>query len=264
MRPGEGITGAAAAERAPVMIAARGPPRPALQALPQPARGAVRVDPRRADPGQGAAGGSAERPDARPARVHGGRDRAPDGDRGPGRAGDREREAVRERAAGGWPSSRRSRRSRRRCPSRSISRSPCGDRARRRWARCGVGRGARPRGRARRVARGPRGRSRRAAAAALEGPADRRARLRPRHALHRRRAEAPRVDREARRRSRSSTGGGHARRARPGDPPPRQEQPPDRRLAPPAPGQLAGDGCARRRSTTRSTGSSPSPPSTRC
>ena len=50
MRPGEGITGSAAEERAPVMIAARGEPRPALQELPEPARGRVRVDPRRADP----------------------------------------------------------------------------------------------------------------------------------------------------------------------------------------------------------------------
>ncbi len=33
MRPGEGITGAAAAERAPVMMPVAGAPRPALQAL---------------------------------------------------------------------------------------------------------------------------------------------------------------------------------------------------------------------------------------
>ena len=51
MRPGEGITGAAAAIGRPVMIAARGPPRPALRVVPQPARGRVRVDPGRARAG---------------------------------------------------------------------------------------------------------------------------------------------------------------------------------------------------------------------
>ena len=51
MRPGEGITGTAAAERAPIAIAAARAPRSALQALPEPARGRVRVDSRGADPG---------------------------------------------------------------------------------------------------------------------------------------------------------------------------------------------------------------------
>ena len=61
MRPGEGITGSAAAERAPVMTA-RGAPRPALQVVPEPARGRVRVDPGRADRrARRAARGSAER-----------------------------------------------------------------------------------------------------------------------------------------------------------------------------------------------------------
>ena len=53
MRPGEGITGVAAAERAPIDDPARRAPRPALQGLPEPARGRVRVDPRRADPRAG-------------------------------------------------------------------------------------------------------------------------------------------------------------------------------------------------------------------
>ena len=70
MRPGEGITGVAAAERAPVMIAGAGPPRPALQGVPEPPGGRVRVDPRRADSRAGHARGSAQRPHARAARVH--------------------------------------------------------------------------------------------------------------------------------------------------------------------------------------------------
>ena len=60
MRPGEGITGTAAAERSPVMIASRRPPRPALQAVPEPPRGGIRVDPRSADP-RAAANGSPAR-----------------------------------------------------------------------------------------------------------------------------------------------------------------------------------------------------------
>ena len=61
MRRGEGITGAAAADRAPVMIAVRRAPRPALQGVPEPARGRLRVDPRRADPGPGEARRRAQR-----------------------------------------------------------------------------------------------------------------------------------------------------------------------------------------------------------
>ena len=82
-----------------------------------------------------------------------------------------------------------------------------------------------------RLARGARRQARDPAAAALEAPADRRARLRPRHAVHRAGGGAARLDRApggdgARARPR-----GHARRARPGDPPPRQEQPADGRVA---------------------------------
>ena len=57
---------------------------------------------------------------------------------------------------------------------------------------------------------------------------------------------------------------GDARRARPGDPPPGEEQPPDRRVAAAAPGARRRRSMRGGRSTTRSTGSSRSPPSTRC
>ena len=61
---GEGITGTAAAERAPVMIAAAGASRPALQAVLEPAGGRVRVDPRGADPRARQARRRAQRPHA--------------------------------------------------------------------------------------------------------------------------------------------------------------------------------------------------------
>ena len=70
--------------------------------------------------------------------------------------------------------------------------------------------------------------------------ADRRARLRPRHAVHRRRARAARLDRAPRGGRARARARGHARRARPGDPPPRQEQPPDRRVAAAAAGARRG------------------------
>ena len=126
------------------------------------------------------------------------------------------------------------------------------------------GRGARARGREDRLAGGPRRRVRGAHAAALEAPADRRARLRPRHAVLRRRRGAARVDRPPRRGRARARARGDARRARPGDPPPGEEQPADRGVAAPA----AGAGRARRPAQgarrTRSTGSSRSPPCTRC
>ena len=99
MRRGEGITGAAAADRAPVMIAAERASRPALQGLPEPARGRLRIDPRRADPRARQARGRAQRPHARAAGVHAGRGRPADDDRGPGGAVDRAREALRAGAA---------------------------------------------------------------------------------------------------------------------------------------------------------------------
>ena len=65
---------------------------------------------------------------------------------------------------------------------------------------------ARARGRQDRLAGGPRRRARGADAAALEAPADRRARRRPRHALHRRRAGSCSRRSRTTPRSRSSTG----------------------------------------------------------
>src|SRR5581483_1247743 len=76
-----------------------GAPRSAVQAVPEPARERVRVDPRRADPGAGEARGRAERADEGAARVLAERDRVARRDRGAGRAVDRAREAVRARAA---------------------------------------------------------------------------------------------------------------------------------------------------------------------
>ena len=77
-----------------------------------------------------------------------------------------------------------------------------------------------------------------AAAAAVARPADRGARRRPRDAVHRRRRRAARVDRDPRRRRARAWAGGDARRARPGDPPSGQEQPADGGLAAAAPGSL--------------------------
>ena len=95
----------------------------------------------------------------------------------------------------------------------------------------GDGGGARARGRADRLAGGACGRPRGAHAAPLEAAPDRRARRRPRLAVLRRRPRAARGDRapcggRARARAR-----GHARRARARDPSPREEQPADGRLA---------------------------------
>ena len=77
-----------------------GASRSAVQALPEPARGRVRVDPRRADPhARRHARGRAQRPHAKAARVHPGRGRAAARDRGAGGAVDRPREALRGGAA---------------------------------------------------------------------------------------------------------------------------------------------------------------------
>ena len=65
MRPGEGITGRGCGGARAGDDPVAGAPRPALQALPEPAGGRVRVDPRRADPRARAARGRAQRPDAR-------------------------------------------------------------------------------------------------------------------------------------------------------------------------------------------------------
>ena len=71
---------------------------------------------------------------------------------------------------------------------------------------------------------------------ALEGPTGRRARLRPRHAVHARGAPPARLHRASRRRRARARAGRPPRRPRSGDPPPGEEQPPDRGLAPQAPG----------------------------
>ena len=93
-----------------------------------------------------------------------------------------------------------------------------------------------------RVAGGPRGRARDPPAAALARPADRRARRRPRDAVHPARPRAARVDRPAGRGRARARPRGDARRARPGDPPPGQEQPADGRVAAAAPGPRRGPG----------------------
>ena len=72
--------------------------------------------------------------------------------------------------------------------------------------------------------------------AALEAAADRRARLRSRHAVLRRRRGAARGDRPPRRSRARARSSGHAWRPRPGDPPPGQEQPADGRVPAPAAG----------------------------
>ena len=74
-------------------------PRPTLQGVPEPARGRLRVDPRRPDPRAREARRRAQRPHPRAARVHAGRGRPADDDRGPGGAVDRAREALRPGAA---------------------------------------------------------------------------------------------------------------------------------------------------------------------
>src|SRR5919202_103943 len=91
-RRGGGRAGAGHAPR-------EGAPRSALQVVPEPAGGRVRVDPRRADPRAREARRRAQRAHAAAPAVHRGGNRAPGGDRGPGRADDRAREAVRGGAA---------------------------------------------------------------------------------------------------------------------------------------------------------------------
>ena len=99
MRPGEGITGAAAAERAPITIAAQAHLDPRFKHFPNLPEDeyesilAVPILARRE------ARGRAQRPHARAARVQRGRDRPAARDRGAGRAVDRAREALRRGAA---------------------------------------------------------------------------------------------------------------------------------------------------------------------
>ena len=209
-----------------------GASRPALQALPEPPRGAVRVDPRRADPRpRRAARRRAQRPHPQAACLRRRGDRAADGDRRPGRAVDRARAALLRCAAQGG----RARSARADLGGglgvalpRGVAR---GDRQDDDGRREGDGRRARARGRTDRVAGRARGHSRGTHAAALEAPPDRRARRRPRLAVLRRRPGAARGDRAPRRGRARARARGHARRARARDPPPREEQPADGRVA---------------------------------
>ena len=137
----------------------RSRPRPALEGVPEPAGVGVRVDPRRPDPRARAAGGRAQRPHPRAARVPPRRDRAAAGDREPGRPVDRPRAALRRGAAAG----RRARgarphlRGRLRVPlPRGVAR---GDRQDDDGRGARDRRGARARGRRDRLAGGPRRRA---------------------------------------------------------------------------------------------------------
>ena len=186
MRPGEGITGSAAQSRGAGHAPAPGPSRPPLQELPEPRRGRVRVDPRRADPrARRAARGRAQRPHARAARVRRGRDRAPARDRRAGRAVDRAREALRR----GATTRARARGARAHLGGRLGVPLPRGvargDRQDDDGRALGERRRARARGRGDRVAGGARRRACDPAAAALARSPDRRARRRPPVAVHR-------------------------------------------------------------------------------
>ena len=76
MRPGRGDHRLAPRERAPIMIAAKAHLDPRFKRVPEPARGRVRVDPRRSDPRAGEARRRAERAHARAPLVQPRRDRA--------------------------------------------------------------------------------------------------------------------------------------------------------------------------------------------
>ena len=208
MRRGEGITGAAAADRAPVMIAADAHLDPRFKAfpnLPEDDYASILAVPIL---GAREARGRAQRPHPRAAGVHAGGGRPADDDR---RRRSRSRSSTRSstrRRSGASTSSRRSPGSRRRSPSRSTSRSRS-----RRSCKTTVesthatgaaivledGRIAWPEGRA--------GRPCRAAAAALARQDDRRARRRPGHAVHATTTASCSRRSRARPRSRSSTAG---------------------------------------------------------
>ena len=206
-------------------------PRSTLQVVQEPAGGRVPVDPRRADPRAREARGGAQRPHARAALVLAGRDRAPARDRRAGRAVDRAREALLARAApgrGAGGAGADLRGGLRVALPRGVAR---GDREDDDGRGLGHRRRARARGRQDRVAGGAVRRPCRADAAALEAPADRRARRGSRLALHRRGARTALVDRAPCGGRAGARARRDARRARSGDPSPRQEQPADRRVA---------------------------------
>ena len=187
-----------------------GASRSALQELPEPARGRVRVDPRRADPhARRHARGRAERPHARAARV---RARTRSSCCSRSRRRSRSRSSTRSstrRRSGACTSSRRSRASPKPSRTRSTSRSRSRRSSRRRWTRS-----TRP---ARRSCSttagspGPRASPRRTRSASrCAGAAARSASSSPtaRPPFTRRRPRAARVDRDARRgRARARAGG---------------------------------------------------------
>ena len=241
MRPGEGITGHGRRRARAGHDPARRASRPALQGR---SRTCARSSTSRSSPcpilAKERLEGALNVRTREPREFTRGRDRAPDGDRGPGRAGDREREALRRARSAAWPSSRRSRGSPRRSPSRSTWRSRSRRSCETTMAAVDAtgaalvledGRIAWPEGRP--------------GAHAVRFPLRWKGRQIGELVCDRdtpvlgRRAKAARLDREpggGRARARAR---GHARRPRAGDPPPRQEQPPDRRVAPAPAGALA-------------------------
>ena len=217
-----------------------GAPRPALQELPEPARGRVRVDPRRADPDpRRHARGRAERPHPRAARVRRAtRSSCCSRSRRRSRSRSSTRSSTRRRS-GACTSSRRSRGSPRPSPNslyleeslEAIVKTTM-DALSATGAALVLddGRIAWPEGvAATHAIRQPlrwRGRQIGELVADRATP------------VHRGGPRAARVDRDACRRRARARPRGHARRARARDPPPRQEQPADGRVAPAAAGAL--------------------------
>ncbi len=266
LRPGEGITGSAASERAPVMLESQAHLDPRFKHFPNLPEDeyesilAVPILTR-----DGTLEGALNVRTRRPRLFARGRGRAAARDRRPGGAVDRAREAVRRGAA----SRARARGARPDLGSglelalpRGVAR---GDRQDDDGRALGHGRRTRARRRPDRVARGSGERARAPPAAALARPADRRAGRRPRDAVHRGRRRAACVDRDPCRRCARARSRRDARRARPGDSSPRQEQPADGRIAPSPAGPVGRRRSTRaRRSSIRSTASSRSPPCTSC
>ena len=240
MRPGEGITGSAAAERAPVMLASQAHLDPRFKNFPNLPEDeyesilAVPILTR-----DGTLEGALNVRTREPRAFARGRGRPAARDRGAGRAVDRAREALR----GGAAARARARGARadlggglRVALPRGVARGDRQDddgRARRRPARRSCSTTAGSRGR-RDAPASTRCASRCAGAAAQIGElvADRAT------PFTERRARAARVDRDARGRRARARPRGHARRARARDPPPREEQPADGRVAAAAAGAL--------------------------
>ena len=251
MRTGEGITGLAAAERAPVMIPSQAHLDPRFKLfpnLPEEEYESILAVPILArDTLEGALNVRTREP----RDVHGRRDRTACRDRLAGRADDRAREALRRRPA----ACRRARGARAHLRGRlgvALPRGVArGDRPHDDGVAARDRGGARARGRQDRVAGGSPRRLRGPHAAPLEAPPDRGARLRPRYAVLGGRRGAPGGDRAPRRGRARARARGDARSSRPGDPPSGQEQPAGCRLAPPRPGARASTSTPGRRSRTR-------------